>query len=56
MKRLSIGPTVLLLALSYLGPAVVSDVSDIGTAEAQDDRKDKEERRVLKLSDMAEKE
>ena len=53
MKRLSLGSTVILLALSYLGPAILSDVSDLGTAQAQDDdRKDKDERRVLKLSDM----
>lgn len=54
MKRLSLGSTVLLLALSYVGPAVLADVSDVGTAQAQDDRKDKDERRVLKLSDMGE--
>ena len=45
MKRLSLRPTLILLALSTLGPAVVQPISDFGTASAEeDDRKDKHER------------
>jgi len=55
MKRLSLRPVLILLALSALGPAVVQPIGDVGTAAAQDDdRKDKDERRVLKLSELGE--
>ncbi len=51
MKRSFIASTVVLLALGATAPAVAPGL-DLGVAHAQDDRDAKEERRVLKLTDV----
>ena len=53
MKRTSLVSTIILLALSTSAPVVGQWTgSDLGTAQAADDRDDKVERRVLKASEM----
>jgi TolA-binding protein len=53
MKRASLVSTIILLTLSASTPVVGQLTgTDVGTAQAADDRDDKEERRVLKASEM----
>lgn len=53
MKRASLVSTIILLALSASAPVVGQLTGvDVGVAQAADDRDDKEERRVLKASEM----